>query len=135
MVTNAYLGKEIVVTVTNRTGILADMSKVLADHGINIVAVAGYATDNEAKIMVVTEDNLRASDALIKAGYKGARENPVVIVELEDKPGALRNITTKLAAENIDIRYIYGTACSVKCPAKLVLSTSSDEKALLVFKK
>ncbi|MFA5156863.1 MAG: ACT domain-containing protein [Candidatus Omnitrophota bacterium] len=135
MVQNAYLGKEIVVTVTNRIGILADMSKILADHGINIVAVAGYATENEAKIMVVTEDNLRASDALVKAGYKGARENPVLIVELDDKPGALRNITTKLAAENIDIRYIYGTACSVKCPAKIVLSTSSDEKALLVFKK
>lgn len=135
MVKSASLGKEVVVNITNRIGILADISKILADHGINIEAIAGYATANEAKLMFVTGDNLRASDALIKAGYKGARENPVVIVELDDKPGALRNITTKLAAENIDIRYIYGTACSDKCPAKIVLSTSNDEKALLVFKK
>jgi hypothetical protein len=135
MVKAAYLGKEVVVSITNRIGILADISKTLADHGINIEAIAGYSTANEAKLMFVTMDNLRASDALIKAGYKGARENPVVIVELEDKPGALRNITTRLAAENIDIRYIYGTACSENCPAKIVLSTSNDEKALLVFKK
>ena len=135
MVKNAFLSKEIVVTVSNRIGILADMSKILADHGINIEAVAGYSTSNEARIMLVTDDNLRASDALIKSGYKGARENPVLVVELEDKPGALRNITTKLAAENIDIKYIYGTACSEKCPAKIVLSTGNDERALLVFKK
>ena len=135
MVKAVYLGKEVVVNITNRIGILADISKILADHGINIEAISGYATTNEAKLMFVTEDNQRASDALIKAGYKGARENPVVIVELEDKPGALRHITTKLAAENIDIRYIYGTACSEKLPAKLVLSTSNDEKALLIFKK
>jgi hypothetical protein len=135
MVKAAYLGKEVVINITNRIGMLADISKILADHGINIEAIAGYATANEAKLMLVTADNLRASDALIKAGYKGARENPVVIVDLEDKPGALRNITTRLAAENIDIRYIYGTACSEQCPAKIVLSTSNDEKALLVFKK
>ena len=135
MVKAAYLGKEIVVNVTNHIGILAAISKILADHGINIEAVAGYAVESEAKIMVITDDNLRAADALIKAGYKGARENPVIIVQLENKAGALRNITTRLAAESIDIKYIYGTACSDKCPAKLVLSTSNDEKALLVFKK
>ena len=135
MVKTAYLCKEIVVNVMNRIGILAEISKVLADHGINIEAVAGYATESEARIMLITNDNLRAMDALVKAGYKGARENPVVVVELENKAGSLRNITTKLAAENIDIKYIYGTACSDRCPAKLVLSTNNDEKALLVFKK
>lgn len=135
MIRTASLGKEVVVIVTNRIGILADITKILADHGINVEAVAGYAIGNDAKVVLVTDDNLRATDALIKGGYKGARENPVVIVELENKPGALRNITTRLAAENIDIEYIYGTSCADKCPAKVVLSTSNNEKALLTFKK
>lgn len=134
MVKKAQLGKEIVVSVVNKIGILADMSKILADHGINIEGVAGYATNGEAKIMLVTDDNLRASDALKKQNYKSVKENEIVIVELENKPGALKNVTMKLAAKNIDIKYIYGTTCSCAGPAKIVLSTSDNEKALVTFK-
>ena len=135
MLKSAELGKEILVTVMNRIGVLADMAKILADHGINILAVTGYAVNNDANIMIVTEDNLRAVDALKKAGYKGTKENPVLILELENKAGALKNITAKLASENIDIKYLYGTTCSSACPSRVVLSTNNDEKALVAFKK
>lgn len=135
MVRNAQLGKEIVVTVMNRVGVLADMARILAEHGINVEAVAGYSTESEAKIMLVSNDNLRAMDALIKAGYKAAKENSVVILELENKPGSLKLVTQKLASEGIDLKYIYGTACASSCPAKLILSTNNDEKTLLAFKK
>jgi len=135
MLKSAELGKEILVTVMNRIGVLADMAKILADHGINILAVTGYAVNNDANIMIVTDDNLRAVDALKKAGYKGTKENPVLILELENKAGALKNITAKLASENIDIKYLYGTTCSSACPSRVVLSTNNDEKALVAFKK
>lgn len=135
MIKSAQLGKEILVTVMNKIGVLADICEILADHGINIEAVAGHAVNNDATLMVVTEDNLRALDALKKAGYKGAKENVVIILELENKAGALKNITEKLASENIDIRYIYGTTCPDNCPSRVVLSTNNDELALAVFKK
>lgn len=136
MIKSAQMGKEIVITVINKIGVMADMTKIIADHGINIEAVAGYATEEgEAKITVVTDDNLRAKEALVKAGYKGAKENPVVVIELENKTGALKNVTAKLAAHNIDIKYVYGTTCSSACPAKLILSTSDNEKTLVAFNK
>lgn len=135
MVKGANLAKEIVVTVGNKIGVLADMSKILADHGINIEAVAGYAENSDAKIMLVTDDNLRAVDALKKKNYSSVVEKEIVLVKLENKAGALKNITTKLAAEGIDIRYIYGTACTVGCPASIVISTNDNEKALVAFKK
>ncbi|MDD5431887.1 MAG: ACT domain-containing protein [Candidatus Omnitrophica bacterium] len=135
MVRSAKLSKEIVVTVVNKIGILADMSKLLADHGVNIEAVAGYAVNNEAKIMLITDDNLRSSDALKKAGYKSLVEREVLVVELENKPGALKQITAKLSGENIDIKQVYGTVCSGSCPAKIVLATSDNEKAIVAFKK
>lgn len=135
MIKAANLGKQIVVTVVNKIGVLADMSKLVADHGINIQAVAGYAVNNEAKIMLVTDDNLRTSDALRKAGYNSLREEEVIIVDLEDKPGALKIVTSDLAKEGIDIKQLYGTTCGSKCPAKMILSTNNNEKALLVFKK
>jgi len=135
MVKSARLGKEIVVTVANKIGILADISKIVSDHGINIETVAGYAADNEAKIMLVTDDNLRASDALKKKGYTNLKEHDIVIVDLENKAGALRTVTSELAAKGIDIKHIYGTTCPGGCPAKIVLSTSDNEKALVVFEK
>lgn len=135
MLKKAGLGKEIAVRVINKIGVLADISKILADHGINIVAAAGYAMNNEAEITLVTDDNLRAVDALKKNKYASVKENEVVVVELEDKPGALKNITATLAAENIDIKYIYGTTCPGGCPARLVISASDNEKALVAFRK
>ncbi|MBI4706455.1 MAG: hypothetical protein HY761_00815 [Candidatus Omnitrophica bacterium] len=135
MIKTVKLSKELVVTVINKIGILADMSKIVSDHGLNIEAVAGYATNNEAKVMIVTDDNLRAGDALRKAGYNSIKENEIIILELENKSGALRQITSSLAASGIDIKQVYGTACTAGCPAKIVLSTSNNEKAFLVFKK
>jgi len=135
MLKNAHLGKEIVVTVVNKIGVLADMAKIMAEHGLNIEAVAGYATDSEAKIMLVTNDNLRASDALRKAGYKSLKEHEVVIVELENKAGALKQVTGTLASQGIDIKHIYGTTCPGGCPARIVISASDNEKALVAFKK
>ncbi|MBI5143975.1 MAG: ACT domain-containing protein [Candidatus Omnitrophica bacterium] len=134
MIKNAELGKEIVVTAPNKVGILAAIAKILADHGINVEGVAGYAVNNEATIMLVADDALRAKDALVKAGYKSATEKEVVVVDLENKVGALKGLSAKLAEANIDIRYTYGTVCAGTCPARLVLSTSSNEKALVALK-
>jgi len=135
MVKNASLGKEIVVTVENKVGVLANMSKILADHGINIEGVAGYVMNKEARLMVVVDDTLRAVEALQKNGYKTAKQNEVVVLDLENKPGALKNITGVLAEEKIDIRYIYGTACPEGCPARIIVSSANNEKALVAFKK
>lgn len=135
MLKGVNLAKEIVVAVGNKIGVLADMSKILADHGINIIAIAGYAMDKEAKIMLVTDDNLRVMDALKDKKYISVKENEVIVVILEDKPGALKNISAKLAAQDIDIKYIYGTTCPEGCPARLIISTSDNAKAVAAFKK
>ena len=128
------LGKELVVTMPNKVGILANISKILADHGINVEGVAGYAQNNEAEIMIVADDTLRAKEALQKSGYKSIKENEIVIVDLVNKPGALKEIGSKLASENIDLKYVYGTACPSGCPARLVLATSDNAKAVVAMK-
>ena len=135
MVRNAHLGKEIVVIVVNKIGVLADISRILADHGINMDAVAGYEREGQAHIMLITNDNLRASDALKKAGYSSTKEREVVVIELENKAGAMKQVTGTLAAQGIDIKHIYGTTCSGICPAKIIIYTSDNEKALVAFKK
>ncbi|MDI6758810.1 MAG: hypothetical protein QMD94_03965 [Candidatus Omnitrophota bacterium] len=135
MIKTVQLGKEIVVTAVNKVGVLADMSKIITDQGININAITGCAVNNFAEITLLTNNNSQAADALKKAGYESLKEEEVVIVELENKPGALKLITADLAAQAIDIKHIYGTVCScpANCPAKIVLYTSDNKKALAVL--
>ena len=134
MIKNAKMGKELVVTVPNKMGTMANISKILADHGINIEGVAGYVMGNEAKIMIVADDILRAGEALKKAGFKAIETKEVVVLELENKPGALKSLSAKISDAKIDIRYIYGTTCSGGCAATLIVATNDNEKALVVFK-
>ena len=135
MIKSVNLGRELVVKVPNKAGILADMTKVLAEHGLNVEGVAGYVTGSEAQIMIVAEDTLRAKEAMAKAGYKAAKDNEVVVIELQNKPGALKAVTAKLAAEKIDIRYVFGTACAAGCLAKIIFATTANEKAVVALKK
>ena len=134
MIKKVTLAKELVVTSENKVGILANISKILADHDINIEGIAGYGDAKEAKLMLVTDDNLRAGDALKKAGYKSVKESEVILLDLINKPGALKNVSARLAADNIDIRYMYGTICTEGCPARIVLATNSNEKAFVLLK-
>jgi len=130
----ARIGKEIAVTAANKVGMLADISRKLSDSGINIEAAAGYALGNEAKIMLVTADNARAVDVLKKAGYASIGENEVVIADLENKAGALKQVTANLAAAGVDIKQVYGSTCSSgACASKIVFSTNNNQKALTVI--
>jgi len=137
MIKGIRFNKEITVAVENKVGALADISKTLSDSGINLDAVAGYASGNEAKIMIVADNAQGAQEVLRKSGYKSIKENEIVVVELENKPGALKYITQALAAEGLDIKHIYGTACACAsgCPCRLVLSTSDNNKAMACLKK
>ena len=134
MIKDAKLTKEISVECENKIGVLANISKLIADHDINIEGIAGYGQGGKANIMLVTDDNLRATDALKKAGYISVKESEVIMVDLENKTGAMKNVTAKLATEGIDIKYTYGTICSSGCPARLILSTTHNEKAFVMFK-
>jgi hypothetical protein len=135
MIKSANTGKEIVVVTANKIGLLNEIAKLISNHGINIDGLAGYAMDKEAKVMMVTSDNTRAVETLYAAKFSSVKENGVIVIELENKPGALKVVTDKLAAQGIDIKYLYGTACSGGCPPKLVLATSDDQKALVAFNK
>lgn len=134
MIKNAEMGKELVLSVPNKMGTMANVSKILADHGLNIEGVAGYGMGPEAKIMIVADDVLRAAEALKKAGFKAIESKEVVVVELENKVGALKSLSTKLMDAKIDIKYIYGSTCSGGCAATIIVSTADNERALVILK-
>ena len=134
MIKEVRAGKEIVVVSQNKVGILSKIAKALAERGINVLAISAQAAGGVGLINLVAEDHLRASDLLRKKGFP-VQENGVVLVEVEDRPGVLRQFTQKLAAKKIDILNIYGSASAGYGPCLLVLSTSDNQKATVTLRQ
>jgi hypothetical protein len=130
----ARQGKEIVVKIKSRIGLLFDISKLISERGVSILAMCGAASGNDSIIRLVTDDNLRASEVLNASGYMAGEED-VILVELPHKPGMLKRITQALAMEEIDIRQIYGSALPGQEKSLVVLRTSNDGHALLRLNK
>jgi hypothetical protein len=58
----ARQGKEIVVKLRNRVGLLFDISKLISESGVSILAVYSSFSGEESVSRLVTDDNLRVTD-------------------------------------------------------------------------
>ena len=127
----AKMAKEAIVRITNRTGALAQVTKSIAEKGINVEAVIATVDGADAVIQLVSSDHQRIMDSLCEQQLE-AQEAKVILVEGEHRPGLLQIITEKLARENIDVLYLYATAVDVdKC--LVVLSSTNNEWAVMVL--
>jgi hypothetical protein len=57
------------------------------------------------------------------------------MVDLDNKPGALKTVTNLLAFKSINIRFIYATTSLDVCPVRVIISTSDNEAAFITLKK
>ena len=127
----ARMAKEAIVRINNRTGTLAQVTKSIAEKGINVEAVIATVDGADAVIQLVSNDHQRIMDSLREQQLE-AQEAKVILVEGEHRPGLLQLITEKLARENIDVLYLYATAVNVdKC--LVVLSSTNNEWAVMVL--
>jgi len=134
MIKSVALGEELVITANNRVGLMADVAAILAMSGVNIVAALGYETGDSAKLMLVTSANLMILDELKKQKNMSVEETEVVMVELEDKPGALKVVTTELKNSGIDIKYLYITSPFSKGgSSSVIMQTSDNEEAMALL--
>lgn len=130
----ARLGKEIVVRVTNEIGVINQLSKVIAEKGINALGIEGEVDGATTTMRFITTDNLRIGDAFRKRNY-APHESECVIVEVPNKPGMLRSVTERLAAESIDIHHIYATAAEDESHSLLAFASSNNDHAVVVLNR
>jgi hypothetical protein len=125
-------GKEMVVKVQNEIGLLANLTQVLAQKGVNILAVSAGVAGANAVVHLVTDDNLRAGDALRKQRYN-PQERDVVLVDVPHKPGMLRHVTELLAKQGIDLHHLYGSAALPVPECLLVFASANNDRAVVVL--
>ena len=129
---NARIGKEVVVRVRNEIGVVAQVTKLIADKGINILAANGWVEGEDAVMRFVTSDNLRVVDALRERHYN-PREKHVVLLEAGHKPGMLRHITETLAREGIDLHHLYASASADQDKCLIVFECGDNDRAIVLL--
>ena len=96
----------IMVMAKNEIGVIADISRVLADNGINIETISTESLDDKGSISLTTDDYDGALRALTDAGFKTVTDDSL-IVSLRDEPGALAKVAEKLKQGGVNIQSLH----------------------------
>lgn len=93
---------EFVVQLENHPGALATFARSLAARGIDIRSIASGGLGSLGYAVISTDDAEATRDVLRACGHPFSEGHPV-IVEVEDRPGALASIAERLADAGINI--------------------------------
>jgi len=126
----ARAAKEVALRLPNEIGSLNRIVKVLADKGINILAVSVWVEGHEAVVRLLTDDTSRVVDAL-NAEHHRVHEADVVVTQVAHKPGMLRRITDMLAQDGIDIHHLYATSAASQNDCLVVFATANNDRAIV----
>ena len=95
----------IIVMAKDEVGVIADISRVLADSSINIETISVEALGDKGAISLTTNDYDGALMALTRAGFKTVTDESL-LVRLRDEPGALAKVAERLKLAGINIQSI-----------------------------
>jgi hypothetical protein len=121
---------EIFVILENRPMVLGELCTSLAEDGINIESIGVF--HDSAKIYVKTLN--KAVKVLERLNYI-IELREVLLVDLENKPGALAELTTKLGEEGINIEYCYGTLSRKGNAVSIILDVNKIDEAERLLEK
>jgi hypothetical protein len=94
------------VFLVNKPGVLAQVTKALADAKVNIVAMTFVDSQEHGVLRMVVESPSTARDVLRKLNLP-VTETEVLSLELSNHPGALADIAGLLGKNHININYAY----------------------------
>jgi len=126
--------KQLAVFVANRPGTLAQVSKILAQEGINILGLSVADAVDHAVLRLIVSDPNKAIHLLEDAGLL-VLDTDVLALKLQNTPGNISKLSEALANENINIAYAYGGLDESNSEGTLYLKVSDIEKAKEVISK
>ena len=112
---------QISVFLENRAGSLSEITRILADSGINLRAISIAETANYGVLRIIADDTEKATEILLEKGCILSK-TPVFAVAVPDEPAGLAKVLELLAEKNVDIEYMYS------------LFTHKDGNAYIVFR-
>lgn len=118
---------QISVFLENRAGQLAEITKVLAENGIDLRAISIAETADYGILRLIVDDAQKATTILLNHGYILSM-TPVLAIAVSDQPGGLVPVLEVLAEGHIDIEYMYSLFTHIEGKAYMVFRVSEEKK-------
>ena len=96
----------IVVMANNQVGVIADITAILANAGINLESIDTEASSEQEAVVLTTDNSGRALYVLNQAGYKAVGDE-VLVLRLRDEPGALAQVAENLKQAGVNIQSMH----------------------------
>ena len=125
--------KQISIFSENKPGRLRKITKVLAEEGVNILAI-NIASSNGFGVLKFIVDKCELAYQKLKQKGFTVSLNEVLAIELVDKPGGLCEVATILSKKRINIENAYVLILESRKKAFLIVDTNDIEKAKKLLK-
>ena len=124
--------KQLSIFLENRAGQLADITGVLYEKNINMMALNIAETASYGVLRVIVRETDEAMAALKEAGYI-VSVSDVVGVHVPDEPGGLHKVLRILADNDIDVEYMYSVFSLREGQAYMIFKVEDPEKAEMLI--
>lgn len=98
---------DLVIDLENTPGALARVAAAISDAGVNIAAATCLGAGERAELHILVPHAEAARHALAISHLAVSREREVVVVEVEDQPGVLADLTRRIARAGVDLDLVY----------------------------
>lgn len=99
--------EEIILTVDDRPGVLAEIGELLGGSGVNIETLSASTFQGRGVIHLVVDDGEDAGEVLASRGFTVEASRPVLTTTLDDRPGELGRYCKRLADQGVQISAAY----------------------------
>ncbi len=124
--------KQVSVFLENRPGKLFELTKLLAEHGIDMRALSIAEATDFGIARIIVNDADRCALAL-REGQFIAQFSDVLAFAVPDEPGGLHNLLSEFNAARVNIEYMYAFLSGEKGRAYMIFrvtDTAQAEKTL-----
>ncbi len=98
--------EQISIFIENKSGRLAEVTRILGEAGVNIRALSLADTSDFGILRLIVDQTDKAKETLKAEGFT-VNKTEVVAVEVPDKPKGLFSILEILENGNVNVEYMY----------------------------
>lgn len=125
--------EQISIFIENKSGRLAEITRVLGEAGINIRALSLADTSDFGILRLIVNDAETAKTVLKDKGFTVSKTE-VIAVEVPDSPGGLSHILHSLDNDNINVEYMYAYVERCAGNAVIIFRFDDIDKAIATLK-
>jgi hypothetical protein len=117
------VSKDFVLIPDDKPGVIARLGEAAGAAGINIEGISAFTGEGKGVVHVLVEDAEAALETLSAAGFDVRAARDVLLLDVEDRPGAMGEVCRTLADAEVNIAQAY-----IANGTRLVLAVDDIER-------